>query len=130
MKFIKVAGNSLLTALLMISFLATTGAAASKEDLAEKIRLLEIQIQELRELKVQKRATEEKELQCVQVTDNKKMCSCLAEALPQEVTFEQYVHHLVSTKENLKNESPPAVQQAVDASIAARKHCVNRGFLN
>lgn len=124
---VKKAGIEIVIGCLVVLSLATTGAAASRDDLAEKIKYLELQIQELKQLKFQQKMVDEKEQQCVRVTGEEKLCSCLAAGLPKEVSFEQYVHYLVTSKEDLKYESlKPEVQQAVDVSAAVRKRCINK----
>jgi hypothetical protein len=121
--------TSFLAALFMATFFASAVLAASKEELTEKIMQLELQIQQLKDLKEQKKSRDEKELQCVNVTGETKLCRCLAEALPQEVRFEEYVHNLVSTKEELKYDAMgPEARVAVDASIAAGKKCIGKGL--
>ena len=103
--------------------------AASQDDVMERIKLLEIQIQQLKELKERQKLSEDKEQQCLKPVGNAKFCKCIAEALPREVSFEQYVHFLVTTKEGMNyNAMQPESRQAVDASIAAREKCVDKGW--
>lgn len=117
--------------LVMLLFFAfqTSSHAASEDDVMERIRLLEIQIQQLKELKEQQKLSEDKEQHCLKPLGDAKFCKCIAEALPQEVSFEQYVHFLVTNNENLKyNTMLPESRKAVDASIAARDKCVGKGW--
>ena len=117
---------SLILASLLAPALATPSRAASQDDTMERIRLLEIQIQQLKALKEQQKLSEEKEQQCLKPLGNAKFCKCITEALPREVSFEQYVHFLVTTKDGLKYDAmPPEPRQAVDAAFAAREKCVN-----
>jgi hypothetical protein len=103
--------------------------AASQDDLVERIKLLEIQIQQLKELKEQQKLSADKEQQCLKAVGDAKFCKCVAEALPREVSFEQYVHFLVTPKEGLEYDAmQPQARQTVDASLAAREKCIDKGW--
>lgn len=116
-------------ALAVLPLFPTLSRAATQEELMEKIRLLEIQIQQLKELKAQQRMSAEKEQQCLTATGEKKFCSCLAEALPPEVGFERYVHVAVSTPEELRYDTlGQEERKSIDATRAAREKCVHRGL--
>ncbi|NVN90802.1 MAG: hypothetical protein HXX11_09380 [Desulfuromonadales bacterium] len=103
--------------------------AASQEELLEKINLLEIQIQQLKEMKAQQNKTQEKEQQCILAVGTEKFCTCLAEALPGDVSFEQYVHDMVSLAELSRDDSRKGGAKGdVDAVHAARNKCVQKGL--
>lgn len=115
--------------MLLLSSITKQSRAASQDDVMERIRLLEIQIQQLKELREQQKLSLNKEQQCLKSFGNAKFCKCIAEALPREVSLEQYVHFLVTTKEGLKYDAmQPESRQAVDASQAAREKCVDKGW--
>jgi len=116
-------------ALALVALLPAGSRAATQEELIEKIKLLEIQIQQLKELRAQQRMSAEKEQQCVTATGEKKLCTCLAEALPADVGFERYVHVAVSTSEELRYDSlTPEERKSIDAIRAAREKCTHRGL--
>ena len=109
--------------------LATWSRAESQDDIMERIKLLETQIQQLKALREQQKLSVDKEQQCLKSLGSAKFCKCIGEALPQEVTFEQYVHFLVTPKDKLNYDTMPAeARRAVDASIAAREKCVDKGW--
>jgi hypothetical protein len=116
-------------ALLLCPTFTVSSLAATQDDIMDRIKLLEIQIQQLKELKERQKLPVDKEQQCLKPVGNAKFCKCIAEALPREVTFEQYVHFLVTPKDGLKYDTlPPESRQAVDAAIAAREKCVDKGW--
>lgn len=116
-------------ALVLVPLFPTWSRAASQDELMEKIRLLEVQIQELKELKHQQRLSTEKEQMCVTAIGNEKFCSCIAAALPIDVGFERYVHVVVSTTEELQYDTlKPEERKSVDAARATREKCVKKGF--
>jgi hypothetical protein len=116
-------------ALLLFPAFTSRSLAASQDDIMERIRLLEIQIQQLKDLKEQQKLAVDKEQQCLKPIGHAKFCKCIAETLPREVSFEQYVHFLVTTREGLKYDTmTPETRQAVDASLAAREKCVDKGW--
>jgi hypothetical protein len=116
-------------ALLLCPALAQLSRADSQDDTVERIRLLEIQIQQLKELRERQKLAEGKEQQCLRPVGDAKLCACIAEALPQEVSFEQYVHFLATPKEGLNYDAmPPESRKAVDAAMAARDKCVGKGW--
>jgi len=116
--------------LLLLPAFTTWSRAASQDDIMERIRLLEIQIQQLKTLKEQQKLSVDKVQECLKPVGNAKFCNCIAETLPRELSFEQYVHFLVTSKEGLKYDAmQPESRQAVDASIAAREKCVDKGWI-
>lgn len=95
----------------------------------ERIRLLEVQIQQLKELKNQKMLASNKEQECLKPLGNSNFCKCIAETLPKEVNFEQYIHFLVAGKESLKYDAmQPEARRAFDVSLEAREKCVDKGW--
>lgn len=107
-------------------------AAANNDELLKKIEQLERQLKELKQ--IQKSSSEKME-QCMKATGVEKLCSCLKERLPEELTFEQYVHNVVSTRQELGYEAMSVEQRKkVDSSVVARDACVEKekekgGFL-
>lgn len=129
MNFSRLTMLNVVLALLLFPTFTSLGQAASQDDIMERIRLLEIQIQQLKDLKEQQKLAVDKEQQCLKPVGHAKFCKCIAETLPREVSFEQYVHFLVTTKEGLKYDAMTSeARQAVDASIAAREKCVDKGW--
>lgn len=117
-------------AMLMLFYINLSAPAAyAQDDVLEKIRLLEQQIQELKDIKQRQAVTEVKRDQCMKAFSREKFCRCISESLPREVGFEQYVHTLVTSREKLGYESMTAEQkQGVDATVEARDKCVEKGF--
>lgn len=116
-------------AVLAIFLFATPSLAVQDDELLEKIQRLEQQIQELKELKEQQKVGAAKSEQCLKAVGREKFCQCLGENLPRDVSFEQYIHTLVTSKNALGYDSMPANQkQTVDATLAVRDKCVEKGF--
>ncbi|MFH1026897.1 MAG: hypothetical protein V1791_02730 [Pseudomonadota bacterium] len=116
---------------IMITALILTSPvfAAQDDELMEKIKLLEQQIQELKELKEQQKVGVAKQEQCIRAVGREKFCTCLGENLPREVSFEQYIHTIVTPKDALGYPGMTADQKkTVDATIAVRDKCVEKGF--
>jgi len=116
---------------LMMLFCLTVSASAvyAQDDVMDRIRLLEQQIQELKALKQQQAVTEVKMEHCMKAVARERFCSCVSEGLPREVSFEQYVHTLVTSRENLGYEAMPSEQKkVVDATVAVREKCIEKGF--
>jgi GTPase Era involved in 16S rRNA processing len=115
----------------MMLFCLTVSASAvyAQDDVMDRIRLLEQQIQELKALKQQQAVTEVKMEHCMNAVARERFCSCVSEGLPREVSFEQYVHTLVTSRENLGYEAMPSEQKkVVDATVAVREKCIEKGF--
>lgn len=109
--------------------LATPVLAAQNDELLDKINRLEQQIQELKALKELQRVGAAKQEQCLKAVGREKFCSCLGESLPREVSFEQYIHTLVTPKEELGYSGMTADQKkVVDTTIEVREKCVEKGF--
>ncbi len=111
-------------AMLLLPFSVTVSQAASEEDIFEKIKLLEMQIQELKDMKAQQNKTEEKQQHCIKAVGTEKFCTCLAQALPDDTNFEQYIHIMVSSVEVAGREG----KKRVEAAHAAREKCVQKGL--
>ena len=102
----------------------------AQSDMQDKIRKLEQQIEELRALKTQQNVVQQKADQCVRAVGKDKFCSCIAEKLPASVSFEQYIHTLVTSKEQLGYAALAAEQKKlIDDTLAVRDKCVEKGFL-
>ena len=121
--------HRLIILLFCVSFAASP--AFAQEDLQEKIRLLEQQIQEIKTQKLLQKITQEKSEQCMKAVGREKFCTCVGNSLPREVSFEQYVYTLVTSKETLDYAGITQEQKSViDATIAVREKCVEKGFFN
>jgi len=115
--------------MMLFCFSLSASAACAQDDVLDKIRLLEQQIQELKELKQQQAVTELKLDHCMKAVAREKFCSCVSNNLPREVSFEQYVHTLVTPREKLGYEAMAAEQKkAVNATVEVREKCIERGF--
>lgn len=105
-------------------------AADKNDELLKKIDALE---QQLKELKAQQLASNEKESHCMRVFGREKFCKCIAENLPREVGLEQYVHTVITSKEGLGYDSlAPEKKKSVDQTLATRDKCAEKekgGFL-
>lgn len=105
-------------------------AAGSQDELLKKIDTLE---QQLKELKEQQKASGEKESHCMKAFGREKFCRCFAEKIPREVSFEQYVHTVVTPKETLGYDGmTPEQKMVVDQTLATRDNCAEKergGFL-
>jgi len=113
--------------LLCASFASTP--ALAQDDLLEKIKLLEQQIQELKLLKEQQNISVAKTEQCMKVVAREKFCTCLGNNLPREISFEEYVHTLVTSKESLGYAGMSQEQKAViDGALDVRDKCSEKGF--
>lgn len=109
--------------------LFSSAAAASQDDLLEKINRLEQQIQELKALKEQQIFFAAKEEACLKAVGRDKFCKCVAQQLPREAGFELYVHTLITPKEKLGYAAMTPEQKAsVDAILEVRDKCVEKGF--
>jgi hypothetical protein len=113
--------------------LATLSPCRGAEDKDELLRKIETLERQLKELKEEQLATSEKESHCMKAFGREKFCRCVAENLPREVSFEQYVHTVVTSKEGLGYDGlPPERRKSVDQTMAAREKCVEKekgGFL-
>lgn len=113
----------------LIALLFTVTPLLAQDDVMEKIRLLELQIQELKALKQQQAVSEVKRDHCMKAVAREKFCSCLSDILPREISFEQYVHTLVTSRENLGYTTMTTEQKKiVDSTVEAREKCIEKGF--
>jgi len=118
-----------LSATILCCTIMVLSAEAAPNDLLEKINRLEQQIQELKALKEQQLVSEEKMDQCMKAVGRDKFCKCIADGLPPDVTFEQYVHTLITPKNKLGYDTFTTIQKkAVDDTIEMREKCVEKGF--
>lgn len=118
---------------LIVLFCASFAAspAFAQDDLLEKIKHLEQQIQEIKTQKLLQKISVEKSEQCMKVVAREKFCTCVGNSLPREVSFEQYVHTLVTPKETLGYTGMTQEQKnVIDATIDVREKCVEKGFFN
>jgi len=119
--------HRLLCAAICASFAASP--AYAQDDLLEKIKLLEQQIQELKTLKEQQSISVQKTDQCLKATAREKFCTCIGSSLPRDVSFEQYVHTLVTPKEALGYAGMTREQKiSIDATLEVRDKCIEKGF--
>lgn len=110
-----------------ISFAASPTLA--QDDLLEKIKFLEQQIQELKILKEHQNVSLVKTEQCMKVISREKMCTCIANNLPRTTSFENYVHTLLTSKESLGYSGMTQEQKnEIDATLNVREKCIEKGF--
>ena len=115
--------------LLILGYALLATPLHAQDGMQEKIRLLEQQIQELKTLKSRQDVGKQKSDQCLKAVGRDKFCSCIGENLPAGVSFEQYIHTLVTSKEELGyNAMPPEQKKTVDATLETREKCVEKGF--
>ena len=115
--------------LLMLCYLLLAAPLHAQDDMQEKIRLLEQQIQELKTLKSRQDVGKLKSDQCLKAVGRDKFCSCIGENLPATVSFEQYIHTMVTSKEELGYSAMlPEQKKTVDATLETREKCVEKGF--
>jgi len=115
--------------LVLFCLILPVSTAYAQDDVMDKIKRLEQQIQELKALKQQQVVTEVKFGDCMKATAREKFCRCVSNSLPGEVSFEQYVHTLVTSREKLGYESMSQEhKKTVDATLEAREKCIEKGF--
>ena len=118
-----------LTPLLILGYLLLAAPLHAQDDMQEKIRLLEQQVQELKTLRVQQAVGRQKADQCLKAVGRDTFCNCIGENLPAAVSFEQYIHIMVTSKENLGySVMPPEEKKMVDSVLETREKCVEKGF--
>ncbi|MBW4056272.1 MAG: hypothetical protein HIU83_12900 [Proteobacteria bacterium] len=121
--------HRLLLLVFCASFAAST--AFAQDNLVEKIKQLEQQIQELKTQKLQQKNIAEKTEQCMKVVGREKFCTCVGKNLPQEVSFEQYVHTMITSKEALGYTRMSQEQKnVIDTTVSVREKCIEKGFFN
>lgn len=117
--------------IILIVFSASFAAlpALAQDDLLEKIKRLEQQIQELKTLKEQQNISTEKSEQCMKVLSRDKICTCIGNKLPLQISFEGYVHTLLTSKEALGySEMSQEQKNVIDATLDVREKCLEKGF--
>jgi hypothetical protein len=114
--------------LVLCASLASSPALA-QDDLLEKIKRLEQQIQELKVLKEQQNISAAKAEQCMKVVAREKFCTCVGNSLPLDISFEDYVHTLITSNEALGYAGMTRDQKTViDATRGVRDTCIEKGF--
>src|SRR5512133_2649974 len=109
--------------------LLAASPAFAQDDLLEKIKQLEQQIQELKTLKEQQSRSVEKSEQCMKVLAREKFCTCVGNSLPSAISFESYVHTLVTPKQALGYSAMNQEQRnEIDATLEVREKCIEKGF--
>lgn len=117
--------------LLLVGCLLPAAPLRAEDAMQERIRQLEQQIQELKALKAQQDVGKKKAEQCLKAVGREKFCTCLGTNLPAAVTFEQYIHTLVTPKEELGYATMSGEQKdLIDATLATREKCVEKGFFD
>lgn len=115
--------------LLTLGCLLLAAPLHAQDNLQEKIRQLEQQIQELKALKARQAVGKQKAAQCLKAVGRDKFCNCIGENLPAAVSFEQYIHTMVTSKEELGYSAmPPEQKKVVDDTLETREKCVEKGF--
>ena len=115
--------------LLILGYLLLAAPLHAQDDMEDKIRLLEQQIQELKTLRAQQAVGKQKADQCLKAVGREKFCNCIGENLPTAVSFEQYVHTMVTSKEELGYSAMlPEQKKLIDATLETREKCVEKGF--
>jgi hypothetical protein len=101
----------------------------AQDDMQEKIRLLELQIQQLKEAQAKHVVGKLKTDQCMKAFGQDNFCNCIGANLPATVSFEQYIHTMVASKEDLGYSAMPLDQRkTVDAILETAEKCVDKGF--
>ena len=75
--------------LLILGYLLLAAPLHAQDNMQDKIRLLEQQIQELKTLRAQQAAGKQKVERCLKAVGRDKFCNCIGENLPAAVSFEQ-----------------------------------------
>lgn len=115
--------------LLILGYLLLATPLYAQNDMQEKIRLLEQQIQELKTLKAQQDVESQKIEQCLKAVGRDKFCNCIGKNLPVAVGFEQYIHTIVSSKEELGYTTmSPEQKKMVNSILETADKCVEKGF--
>ncbi len=119
--------HNLLVAVLFSSLVVSP--AFAQDDLMEKIKRLEQQIQELKTLKEQQNLGLVKTDHCMKVVAREKFCTCIGNNLPRDVSFENYVHTLVTSKEALGYaDMTKDKKDMIDSIVQVREKCIEKGF--
>lgn len=118
----------IVAALTASTFFAAVPVTA-QEDVLDKIRQLELQIQQLKLLKEQQSISAVKTDDCMKVFSREKYCSCVGSNLPKDISFEQYVH-LVLTPRDIPGGTilPADSKSLINTATDVRDKCVEKGF--
>lgn len=115
--------------LLLLGCLALATPLYAEDAVQEKIRQLEEQIQELKALKAEQDAARQKTEQCMKAVGAETFCSCVGKNLPAAVSFEEYVHGLITPKEQLGYSTMSSGEKKrYDSIQKTREQCVEKGF--
>jgi len=118
-----------LCSILIVALFCSATLCSAADDVMERIKQLEQQIQELKQLKEQQSISVQKNDDCLKAFGREKFCSCISTTLPRQVSFEQYVHTLVTSRDSLGYATmTPEQRSVVDATLAVRETCVEKGF--
>jgi len=113
----------------LLCIVVFASSSLAQDDVMEKIRLLELQIQELKLLKEQQSVTEAKFNDCMKVVSRERFCTCISSNLPLEVGFEKYVHTLLTSRDKLGYTVMTVDQKkVVDATAEVREKCTEKGL--
>ena len=115
--------------LLILGYLLLAAPLHAQDNMQDKIRLLEQQIQELKTLRAQQAAGKQKVERCLKAVGRDKFCNCIGENLPAAVSFEQYIHTMITSKDELGYSAMSAEQKkTIDSIVETREKCVEKGF--
>lgn len=119
----------LLSFVLAVAVVQSSAYCFATDDVLERIKQLEQQIQELKLLKEQQAGSAIKNDECMKAVGREKFCTCISTTLPRQVSFEQYVHTLVTSRDALGYGTlTPEQRSVIDATVAAREACIEKGF--
>ncbi len=111
------------------SALFSSAHCFAADEVMDRIKQLELQIQELKQLKEQQAVSTVKYDDCMKAIGRDKFCTCISTALPRQVSFEQYIHTMITPREVTSFSSMTPEQRSVsDATVAVRESCIEKGF--
>ena len=117
------------TVMIVLCLSLSASASFAQDDVMDKIRLLEQQIQELKALREQQAVSAVKYEDCMKAIAREKFCRCVGDSLPHDVSFELYVNTLVTSRDKLGYSTMTGEQKkTVDATIETREKCIEKGF--
>jgi len=115
--------------LLLLGYVLFATPLHAQDDMQEKIRLLEQQIQELKTAQARQAVGKLKADHCSRAVGRDKFCTCIGNNLPAAVSFEQYIHTMVTSKEELGYSALlPEEKKMIDATLEAGEKCIEKGF--
>lgn len=113
----------------IVSALFTSVHCVAADDVMDRIKQLELQIQELKQLKEQQAVSAVKYDDCMKAFGREKFCACISTTLPRQVSFENYIHTMITPREVAGFAAVAPDQRAViEATVAARDSCIEKGF--